>query len=170
DDDDAVHRHAGQHGAHGLDGRAVGTDLVATSHPAAGGHGGGLGGPHEVHGEVAVGRLSGLGRLGFWRRHGSDPSAWGIEDRGPESEFGGARAAILGGMQTTSDSDTIVVEAGGPLSGTVTAGGAKNSALKLMVACLLAEGRSVLSNVPCISDVDTMAEVLRALGAEVERL
>jgi len=56
------------------------------------------------------------------------------------------------------------------LSGTVTAGGAKNSALKLMVACLLAEGRSVLSNVPRISDVDTMADVLRALGAEVERL
>jgi UDP-N-acetylglucosamine 1-carboxyvinyltransferase len=39
-----------------------------------------------------------------------------------------------------------------------------------MVACLLAEGRSVLSNVPCISDVDTMAEVLRGLGASVERL
>ena len=49
-------------------------------------------------------------------------------------------------------------------------GGAKNSALKLMVACLLADGRSVLSNVPHISDVDIMAEVLRGLGAEVERL
>jgi UDP-N-acetylglucosamine 1-carboxyvinyltransferase len=68
------------------------------------------------------------------------------------------------------DSDQIVVEAGGPLSGTVTAGGAKNSALKLMVACLLADGRSVLSNVPRISDVDTMAEVLRGLGAGIERL
>jgi UDP-N-acetylglucosamine 1-carboxyvinyltransferase len=73
-------------------------------------------------------------------------------------------------MPKPNESDTIVVEAGGPLSGTVTAGGAKNSALKLMVACLLAEGRSVLSNVPCISDVDTMAEVLRGLGASVERL
>ena len=66
--------------------------------------------------------------------------------------------------------DQLVVRPSGPLSGTVTAGGAKNSALKLMVACLLAEGRSVLTNVPCISDVDTMADVLRALGAEVERL
>src|SRR3984957_3327304 len=65
--------------------------------------------------------------------------------------------------------DQIVVEAGGPLSGTVSAGGAKNSALKLMVACLLAEWRSVLSNVPCISDVDTMGEVLRGLGAGIER-
>jgi UDP-N-acetylglucosamine 1-carboxyvinyltransferase len=66
--------------------------------------------------------------------------------------------------------ERIVVRPNGPLAGTVRAGGAKNSALKLMVACLLAEGRTVLSNVPCITDVDTMAEVLRAVGAEVERL
>ncbi len=66
--------------------------------------------------------------------------------------------------------DQIIVEPSGPLSGTVWAGGAKNSALKLMVACLLAEGRSVLSNMPRITDVDTMANVLRAIGAQVERL
>ncbi|HVT42573.1 MAG TPA: UDP-N-acetylglucosamine 1-carboxyvinyltransferase [Acidimicrobiales bacterium] len=65
--------------------------------------------------------------------------------------------------------DEIVVEPNGPLSGTVTAGGAKNSALKLMVACLLAEGCTELSNVPRISDVETMANVLRAMGAQVER-
>lgn len=41
--------------------------------------------------------------------------------------------------------------------------------LKLMAACLLAEGTHVLENVPNITDVDTMAEVLRALGCEVER-
>ena len=69
---------------------------------------------------------------------------------------------------TDQATDQIVVEPGGPLAGTVNAGGAKNSALKLMVACLLAEGRSVLTNVPFISDVDTMAEVLRAMGAQVE--
>ncbi len=66
--------------------------------------------------------------------------------------------------------DRIVVEPAGPLSGIVRAGGAKNSALKLMVACLLCEGRSVLSNVPDIADVATMAEVLRALGARVDLL
>jgi UDP-N-acetylglucosamine 1-carboxyvinyltransferase len=66
--------------------------------------------------------------------------------------------------------ERIVIRPNGPLSGTVTAGGAKNSALKLMVACLLAEGRTVLSNVPRIDDVDSMAEVLRAVGAHVERL
>ena len=58
-----------------------------------------------------------------------------------------------------------MVEPSGPLRGTIRAGGAKNSALKLMVACLLGEGCSVLSNVPRIDDVDTMAEVLRALGS-----
>jgi UDP-N-acetylglucosamine 1-carboxyvinyltransferase len=66
--------------------------------------------------------------------------------------------------------DRIVVEPAGPLSGTVRAGGAKNSALKLMVACLLSEGRSVLSNVPDIADVTTMADILRALGARIDFL
>ena len=65
--------------------------------------------------------------------------------------------------------DRIIVNPSGPLSGTVRAGGAKNSVLKLMAACLLAEGRHVLTNVPRISDVDIMADVLRAMGAEVTR-
>ena len=64
----------------------------------------------------------------------------------------------------------MVVEPSGPLRGTVRAGGAKNSALKLMAGCLLAEGCTVLSNVPRISDVDVMADVLRGIGAQVERL
>ncbi len=63
----------------------------------------------------------------------------------------------------------MVVEPSGPLSGAVCAGGAKNSALKLMVACLLAEGCTVLSNVPRIADVESMAEVLRGMGVAVER-
>jgi UDP-N-acetylglucosamine 1-carboxyvinyltransferase len=63
-----------------------------------------------------------------------------------------------------------VVQPNGPLHGTVRAGGAKNSALKLMVACLLTEGTTVLSNVPHIDDVESMAEVLRSVGARVERL
>jgi UDP-N-acetylglucosamine 1-carboxyvinyltransferase len=65
--------------------------------------------------------------------------------------------------------EEIVVRPNGPLQGTVRAGGAKNSALKLMVACLLAEGRTVLSNVPHIADVEFMAKVLRAVGAQVQR-
>jgi UDP-N-acetylglucosamine 1-carboxyvinyltransferase len=65
--------------------------------------------------------------------------------------------------------DRFVVTPNGPLSGTVRAGGAKNSVLKLMAACLLAEGRHVLTNVPRITDVDIMGELLAAMGVDVRR-
>ncbi|HZU79264.1 MAG TPA: UDP-N-acetylglucosamine 1-carboxyvinyltransferase, partial [Acidimicrobiales bacterium] len=67
------------------------------------------------------------------------------------------------------DGGSFVVEPSGPLVGTVRAGGAKNSALKLMAACMLAEGRHVLRGVPRIVDVEIMAEVLHALGMGCER-
>ena len=63
----------------------------------------------------------------------------------------------------------FLVRPSGPLEGTVRAGGAKNSALKLMAACLLAEGRHVLAGVPRIADVEIMAEVLGALGVACNR-
>ena len=62
-----------------------------------------------------------------------------------------------------------MVRPSGPLQGTVRAGGAKNSVLKLMAATLLAEGTHALSNVPDIVDVEIMADMLRALGASVAR-
>jgi UDP-N-acetylglucosamine 1-carboxyvinyltransferase len=65
--------------------------------------------------------------------------------------------------------DAIVVEGGRPLTGEVRVGGAKNSALKLMAAALLAPGVTTLRNVPDISDVALMAEVLEHLGAHVTR-
>jgi UDP-N-acetylglucosamine 1-carboxyvinyltransferase len=65
--------------------------------------------------------------------------------------------------------DAIVVDGGCRLTGTVHVGGAKNSALKLMAAALLAPGVTTLRNVPDISDVSVMAEVLAHLGARVVR-
>ncbi len=62
----------------------------------------------------------------------------------------------------------FLVEGQRSLSGRVSINGAKNSALKLMVASLLGQGTFVLENVPKITDVDTMAGVLRALGVGVE--
>ncbi len=64
---------------------------------------------------------------------------------------------------------SIVVIGGRTLTGEVRVGGAKNSALKLMAAALLAPGVSMLRNVPDISDVAVMAEVLEHLGARVVR-
>jgi UDP-N-acetylglucosamine 1-carboxyvinyltransferase len=65
--------------------------------------------------------------------------------------------------------DQIVVRPGPPLEGVVRVRGAKNSALKLMAATLLAEGEYRLSNVPSITDVHTMAELLIHMGLEVSR-
>jgi UDP-N-acetylglucosamine 1-carboxyvinyltransferase len=61
--------------------------------------------------------------------------------------------------------DRLLVTGGMRLSGSVPISGAKNSALKLMAATLLTEGRSVIHNVPRIQDCITMVEVLEHLGA-----
>lgn len=60
------------------------------------------------------------------------------------------------------------VRGGRALSGTVTVSGAKNSALKLYAAALLAPGRHVLHNVPDIADIRAMTVVVRHLGVTVE--
>jgi len=66
-----------------------------------------------------------------------------------------------------ADVDVIKVNGGARLAGEVRVVGAKNSALKLMAAALLAPGRSVITNVPRITDIAIMGEVLRRLGCEV---
>ena len=75
DDDDAVHRHRGDQGAHRLDGCPVGAVLVAAADPAPAGHGRGLGDPHQLECEVAVRgfatHLERAGRLFFG--HAEDP-------------------------------------------------------------------------------------------------
>ncbi len=65
--------------------------------------------------------------------------------------------------------DRFVVRPAGELSGSVTVQGAKNSALKLMAATVLAEGDYALRNVPRITDVETMGELLVAMGLTVRR-
>jgi UDP-N-acetylglucosamine 1-carboxyvinyltransferase len=65
-----------------------------------------------------------------------------------------------------NESPRIIVRRSGPLSGNVQVPGAKNSVLKLMAATLLAEGEFVLTNVPAIADVETMSELLGALGVK----
>ena len=63
----------------------------------------------------------------------------------------------------------LLVRPSGPLRGEVQIAGAKNSALKLMAACVLAEGRYVLRNVPEISDVAHMCALLEAMGISTRR-
>ena len=64
--------------------------------------------------------------------------------------------------------DVIKVEGGLPIHGEVTVEGAKNSALKLMAATIMAPGVNTLINVPNISDVHVMGKVLKRLGATID--
>lgn len=63
----------------------------------------------------------------------------------------------------------LMVAGGRPLRGTVTISGAKNSAVALIPAAILAETKVVLDNLPVISDVNIYTELLAELGANVER-
>ncbi len=65
--------------------------------------------------------------------------------------------------------EVIIARESANLRGTVPISGAKNSALKLMAAALLGQGSSTIHNVPVISDIDIMAQVLGYLGADVRR-
>ncbi len=64
--------------------------------------------------------------------------------------------------------DKIVVTGGRRLTGDVRAGGAKNSALPLMFACLLTDEPCRLSGVPDVADIRTAVRLLEKLGARVE--
>jgi UDP-N-acetylglucosamine 1-carboxyvinyltransferase len=64
--------------------------------------------------------------------------------------------------------DRIVVRGGARLHGEVAVSGSKNATLALMAAALLASGETVLRNVPRLRDVDTMLEILRALGVRAD--
>ncbi|MHB2016258.1 MAG: UDP-N-acetylglucosamine 1-carboxyvinyltransferase [Candidatus Xenobia bacterium] len=66
--------------------------------------------------------------------------------------------------------ERLVIQGGVPLHGRLAAPGSKNASLPIMAACLLAHGDCVLDGVPDIADTRVMAQILGALGAQVERL
>ncbi len=65
--------------------------------------------------------------------------------------------------------DKLTIQASGALAGDVVISGAKNAALPILMAGVLAETDFVVSNVPNLRDVNTSCELLRCLGAEVSR-
>jgi UDP-N-acetylglucosamine 1-carboxyvinyltransferase len=69
--------------------------------------------------------------------------------------------------QTLPSMDALVIRGGARLNGTVRVSGAKNAALPLMAATILAPGEHVLENCPSLMDTRTMARVLEHLGAKV---
>lgn len=63
----------------------------------------------------------------------------------------------------------IKIEGGHTLSGTIDISGAKNSAVALIPAAILCDEITSISNVPNISDVDSLEEILNHLNVEVKR-
>ena len=66
------------------------------------------------------------------------------------------------------DPEKLIISGGKRLQGTVKIDGAKNSALSIMAATLLTKDVCILRNVPRLTDVETMSDVIRKLGINVE--
>jgi UDP-N-acetylglucosamine 1-carboxyvinyltransferase len=66
------------------------------------------------------------------------------------------------------DPEKLIISGGNRLQGTVRIDGAKNSALSIMAASLLTKDACILRNIPRLTDVDIMADVIRKLGVKVE--
>ncbi|MDD5556939.1 MAG: UDP-N-acetylglucosamine 1-carboxyvinyltransferase [bacterium] len=64
--------------------------------------------------------------------------------------------------------DKIIIGGGRRLRGEVRVSGAKNAALPVMAAALLGDGPTRIRNIPRVSDIGTMADILAALGARVD--
>lgn len=64
---------------------------------------------------------------------------------------------------------TLKIEGNHPLSGTIRISGAKNSAVALIPAALLAGDKVTICNVPEITDIDALSEILEYLGAHIHR-
>jgi UDP-N-acetylglucosamine 1-carboxyvinyltransferase len=65
--------------------------------------------------------------------------------------------------------DKFVIRGGAPLHGEVSTGGAKNSALPALAACLLTEEPVTLHRIPRVRDIATMIQLLHSIGARVEK-
>lgn len=65
--------------------------------------------------------------------------------------------------------DKMVIEGGAELNGEVKISGAKNAALPIMTASLLASGESTITNVPLLRDIDTTFKLLEQMGTKCGR-
>lgn len=63
--------------------------------------------------------------------------------------------------------DKLLIGGGGPLDGEIRISGAKNAALPILAATLLADGPMVIGNMPHLNDVTTMLALLRCMGVGI---
>jgi UDP-N-acetylglucosamine 1-carboxyvinyltransferase len=68
-----------------------------------------------------------------------------------------------------SMADSFLIHGGSRLKGKIEVSGSKNSALPILAACLLADGKTTLKSVPRLSDIDSMIKLLGELGCHIHR-
>ena len=66
--------------------------------------------------------------------------------------------------------EQIIINGGYPLYGNVSIGGMKNAALPVICACVLNEESCIIDNIPPVSDIEILLEILSSMGAYVNRL
>ena len=66
--------------------------------------------------------------------------------------------------------EQIIINGGYPLYGNVSIGGMKNAALPVICACVLNEEACIIDNIPPVSDIEILLEILSSMGAYVNRL
>ena len=69
----------------------------------------------------------------------------------------------------TTKNDRFIIQGGAKLSGQIEVVGAKNAALKALVAALLLDGPSEIQNVPQIEDIDRLMDIIEDLGVGIKR-
>ena len=151
-DHDAVHGNTAEHETHRVDGGSVGTEFVAPTGPTRRRDRRCFGDSNQFESDIAI-----------W------PAGWLHEDKSTRRVRRGPCVALgsITSSGNTKGVSSLVVKPVGALEGEVRAYGAKNAVLKQMAACLLATGEHRLTNVPNITDVRVMGELLEALGCTV---
>ena len=66
--------------------------------------------------------------------------------------------------------EKFIVNGARPLKGEVTISGAKNAAVAIIPASILAQGTCIIENIPRISDVTVLIRILKDMGASVQML
>src|SRR5688572_11666439 len=95
-------------------------------------------------------------------------------DAEPRSQFGlrtfvCSPAHEVGLKDGLAMADSFLIRGGTRLKGKIEISGSKNSALPILAACMMAEGKTTLLGVPRLSDIDSMIKLIGELGCHVYR-
>ena len=66
--------------------------------------------------------------------------------------------------------EQYIIKGGNPLVGEVGIGGAKNAALGILAAAIMADEPVLIENLPDVNDINVMLEAIEGIGAMVQRI